>query len=370
MLAETVAEILTEIVGEFTQFEILESFELTISALQNLAGSPSPAFQTEVNEQKISLLKALTSTKFNNYPIGLQLYIAEMEVGEILPPALAAEVERAFTGNDLTPAITLEKMLGIEKQAKRLVQEAASYINSSEYFEIYPQAPEGDEFEFSITIPRESVSNELDNFGRELVKLDKLLGVFSEIATGSRDDFKIKTISSSALNVVLESGPAVAVMIATALERISTLYERLLNIIQLHKEMKKNSLPDAMLKEMEKFLQKSFKDEIENAAKDIEDGLLRKIEATRRQELKTELRNTLKELANRYDRGYVFDVRGSPSGNEAEADEGEPAKGTPAWQRQIVASKRERLRYFKVEDKPILGLPEPEKDQDYLQPGE
>lgn len=360
MLAETVAEILTELVGEFAEFGILDCFRTTISALQNLTASPSPPAQTEVNEQKNSLLAALTSTKFNNYPIGLQLYIAEMDISDSLPPALALLVVDAFSGNDLTPAVTVEKLEKIRDRASTLVNNAAAYLESAEFFEIFPQTPEINEYEFSITIPRDSVSNELDNFGRELVKIDKLLGVFSEIATGSRDDFKIKSISSSALNVVLDSAPAVAVMIATALERISSLYERILNIIKLHKDMQNNSVPENMLRDMEEFLQKSLKDEIEKAARDIEDGLLKKIEVIRRQELKMELRNTLKELASRYDRGYIFDVRGSTAKSEDDPEDEQPTKGTPAWQRQIVASKRERLKYFKVEDRPILGLPEPD----------
>lgn len=362
MLAETVAEILTEIVSEFAEFEIIDCFKSTIIALENLAASPSSTAQAEVSERKNSLLAALTSTKFNNYPIGLQLYISEMGLTASLPPALALLVVDAFSGNDLTPAVTIEKLLKVRSYANSLVENATAYLEASEFFEIFPQTPEINEFEFSITIPRESVSNELDNFGRELVKIDKLLGVFSEISTGSRDDFKIKSISSSALNVVLESAPAVAVMIATALERISSLYEKILNIIKLHKDMQNNSVPDTMLKDMEKFLQKSLKDEIEKAAKDIEDGLLKKVETIRRQELKTELRNTLKELANRFDRGYIFDVRGSTAKHEDDLEDEEPAKGTAAWQRKIVASKRERLKYFKVEDKPILGLPEPEND--------
>ncbi len=195
---------------------------------------------------------------------------------------------------------------------------------------------------------------------RTLVKIDKLLGVFCEIATGSRDDFKIKSISSSELNIVLESLPAVAVLIATALERISAVYERILNIINLHKEMKRNNIPETMLKEMESFIEKTLSHEIEEAAKEIENGVLRKVKESRLNELRTELKQTLKEIASIFDRVYIFDVRGSLSSESDLAEESDAAPDTPPWQRKVVAEKREKLKHFKVEDKPILGLPEPD----------
>jgi hypothetical protein len=327
-----------------------------------MLGSPTPENQSAVANKRDELISALERSRFNNYPIGLDHYLREMDIGGYLPKSLIGDLRLAFSGNDITPSITKEKFEEIRRLAIRLIDESKSHLDSSEFFEIYSDAPEDGKFDFSITIPRDSVDNELDNFGRELIKIDKILGVFCEIATGSRDDFKIKSISSSDLTVVLESIPAVAVMIATALERVSSLYERVLNIIKLHKEMKDNKLPDSLIKGAEKFIKETLEKEIEQAAKDIEENYLQKTEATRRNELRTELKNSLREIASRFDRGYIFDVRGS-SPPENEEDNGSAEPHTPAWQRKVVAEKREKLKHFKVQDQPILGLPEPDNDQ-------
>jgi hypothetical protein len=364
MRAETASEIIADILDDFDNLAIIQSFNELIQSLNNLSATPSPENQNDVQEKKDKLLSSLLLSKLNTYPIGLRQHLDEMTIEGYLPKQLSQKVYDAFIGNDITPALTLKKIEEARNDAQKLYDEGQKFFDSAQFFEIYPDPPKKDEFNFSITIPREAVSNELDDFGRELVKLDKILGVFSEIATGSRDDFKIKSISSSDLTVVLESLPAVAVMIATALERISSLYERMLNIIKLHREMKENKVPENMLKEMEKFIHSTLKQEIEDSAKSIEDGVLRRVETTRRNELRMELRNSLREISSRFDRGYIFDVRGDETEiNEDDNDENSNEKNEIRKQREIVAEKRERLKYFKVQDSPILGLPEPNNDQ-------
>jgi hypothetical protein len=148
----------------------------------------------------------------------------------------------------------------------------------------------------------------------------------------------------------------------TGLERLTAMYERMLNIIKMHREMRAMKLPDQMLEQMEKHISKTLKDEIEAAAKELEAGHLKLIEQTRRQELKTELRNCLRELAARFDQGYTFDVRGSkPDDGEIEGD---PDPQTSQGQRRIVAEKRERLKYFRAENEPVLKLPENKPDRE------
>ena len=79
-------------------------------------------------------------------------------------------------------------------------------------------------------VPRAVVRNRLDLFARELVVLEKIFGVLSELATGSRPSFQIRTFSSSELTIVFASMPAVAAAIALAVERVITTYKRLLEI--------------------------------------------------------------------------------------------------------------------------------------------
>lgn len=361
MRAEIAIEIVDDIIDDFKTLEISAKFQSLVSALENQSASSTPDTQGSVKQASDALLDALDASRLNNYPVSLQLPLEEMEINDYLPRRLKQDLINSLTGSDLTPAVALEAVLKIQEKAERLLTNAKNLSESAEFFEIYSDIPNDDEFDFTISIPRAAVSNELDDFGRELVRLDKLMGVFSELSTGSRQDFTIKAITSTDLTVILHSLPAVAVMIATALERITAIYEKMLNIVNLHKQMKSSSLPENVLKDMEKFIAKTLKDEIETAAREIESKFIRKVDTGRRNELKNELRNCLRELASRFDRGYIFDIRGSEQ-EPAEMEGTEVAEDTPAGRRRIVHEKRERLKFFRVEDKPILGLPKPEND--------
>jgi hypothetical protein len=367
MRAETVAEIVADIIADFMELAVQKRINRLISALENQSSSPTPENQIAVKNAKDEILENFVKSRFTNYPIGLQITLDEMGLLGYLPDDFRDAIADAFEGNELTPAGVLEEIRAVKEKADKLWTTSEQFMEAAGFFEIEPDSPnEEEDFEFSISIPRSAVNNELDNFGRELVKIDKLMGVFCELGSGSRSDFKIKSISSSELTVILESAPAVAVLIVTALERLTKIYERILNILKLHKELEATKAPESVIREMQKFITKTLKDEIQDAAKEVEGDLLKKVEATRRNELRTELRIALDELASRFDRGYIFDVRG-PEPTEVDS-EGESAPDqnahSPAWNRRIVAEKRELLRHFKVEDKPVLGLPKPSNDEE------
>ena len=365
MKAEVVQEIVGDIRAEFDQLQVLPRLDKLISALDNQSSSPTPENQVAVKDSKEELIEEFRKSKFIRYPLYLQLTLDEMALDGYLPDGYADQIEAAFEGDELTPATVLVKVREIREKAERTSRHTDEFLEAAGFFEIESDQPTTDEqYEFSVAIPREAVENELDNFGRELVKIDKILGVFSEISTGSRADYKIKSISSSDLTIVLCAPPAAAFLIVSTLERLTVIYERILNILKLHKDLKQAKVPDAMVRDMEKFIAKTLKQEIQAAAKQLEGKLLQKIEASRRNELRTELKNALDQLAARFDRGYVFDVRGpDPVANASEGEDATEVKpNTPAWIRKMVAEKRELLRYFKVDDKPILGLPNPAND--------
>lgn len=366
MRAEVVSEILDDVIADFTELSVIARLETLAQALQNQINSPTAENQVLVRDLKDEILDQFSKSRFSRYPISLTLTLDEMKIEDYLPLRLAGEIEDAFSGNQITPATVLAELADVQDKARIILGHAKAYKDAAGFFEFEARYPEpDDEFEFTISIPREAVNNELDDFGRELTRLDKLLGVFSEMATGSRSDFKIKSISSSDLTVVLHSVPAVAILIVTSLERLTAAYERMLNIIHLHRQLKESKVPDGMIRDMEKFTQKTLREEIQKASKEIESNLLKKVDAGRRLELRTELKRALEEIISRFDRGYVFDVRGpEPTGADSEGDDApDQQTNSPAWVRRVVAEKRELLKYFKAEDEPVLGLSGPNDDE-------
>lgn len=77
------------------------------------------------------------------------------------------------------------------------------------------------------------MSNDLRTFALELHRLDRTFGVFSELATGTREGFQVRSISSTDLTVFVDAAPEIAACTAIAVERVVALYKKLLEIRKL-----------------------------------------------------------------------------------------------------------------------------------------
>jgi hypothetical protein len=163
--------------------------------------------------------------------------------------------------------------------------------------------------------------------------------------------------------VFLHSAPAIAALVATSIERVATLYERVLSIIKLHREMKQKDLPADVLQPMKDHIDQAVKLGLEQIAKQLEDEYFPKMERGRKQEIRKELRHALEDLAARLDRGYTFDVRGAPP--EPSPDSAGQSTETQARNAfRIVENARPKLQQFKAESEPILGITPPNADSE------
>ncbi|MDP2664952.1 MAG: hypothetical protein Q8O97_03350, partial [bacterium] len=97
--------------------------------------------------------------------------------------------------------------------------------------------------ELGILVPRKAINNDLNEFAEDIKNLNNIFSTFSELTTGNRPGFKIRSISSSDLSVFLESTPATVAAIAVAVERIVSLYKQILEVRKLHGELKNQGVP-------------------------------------------------------------------------------------------------------------------------------
>ena len=103
-----------------------------------------------------------------------------------------------------------------------------------------------------MLIPRSFLDNRLDEFAEELRKENQIFGVFSELATGSRSGFGIRSISSSALSMFLQiENLKIAAAIAQGIAAVIVGYKSILKIVKLHAEIAKLNIPDAGKKYLE-----------------------------------------------------------------------------------------------------------------------
>ncbi len=365
MRAEELYRVVREIHSDIEDIGIEVLLPQLVEALLAHANSPTAETQMKIAEAREAVEAALAKSRFNAAAPTERELIAAMEVDHLIGSALAARIKEAFEGNDLTPAVAHERIEAINEQVQQLYSQSEQLTGSLSYFEVEPDELDAGEFEVIVSIPGAAIDDELVQLGKEAIKLNQIIGVFSEIATGSRDPVKIRAVASSDPTFFLASVPAVAAAIAVGIERVAALYERILNIIKLHREMKKLELPTKLLDPLKQYIDTQVGDGIEQIAKQFEREYMVKVEASRKQELKIELRRALREIAQRLDRGYGFDVRGEGTEDAGPADgEGEAAaKGTGSAADiskalKIVTEVRPKLRHFTAEADPILGLPD------------
>ena len=143
---------------------------------------------------------------------------------------------------------------------------------------------------------------DLDELGREFVKLNRILGPFLELSTGTREPIRIRSIASSAFEAFLHSAPATALILATAIERLISSYEKVMNIRLAHQKLKEAGASQKTLDSAEADAEATMGRDI----KVIVEELLAEapeLEQGRANELRTELEQSLNALANRMTAG-------------------------------------------------------------------
>ncbi|WP_299574460.1 hypothetical protein [uncultured Shewanella sp.] len=147
-----------------------------------------------------------------------------------------------FERNNITPSVVHQELTQINERLKPFVSSITQLCNSMQALHVGKENLAPGECEVGVVVPRVEVDNALADFGKELVKINKIFSVFAEIATDSRESFKIRTISSSDLTVFLDFAPEVAACTAVAIERIVALYKNLLEIKKLCKGLEEQGV--------------------------------------------------------------------------------------------------------------------------------
>jgi len=177
------------------------------------------------------------------------------------------------------------------------------------------------ECELGILIPRDAVDGSFAEFANELVDLSFVFGAFSELASGTRDTFAVRTVSSSDLMIFLAATPPVAACVAHAAERVVTLYKKLLEIKKLRAELAQQGVDDDDLSGVNNYANTLMSSGIDELTVEIVADFNSGQDDGRKNELTNAVRISLNKLANKIDRGFNIEVRAEPP----RESEGEPS---------------------------------------------
>lgn len=324
-----------------------------VNSLQNVVNQPQqPQHQNQVSASLTQLNDVLGSSITNDFSPAWKQTLEELDVYDYSGNSLRDSIQEIFKRNQITPATALQelnKILGVIKNINKAFNDITS---SFEFLEIGHEELEKGQCEVGMLIPRAAVSNKLNEYSKDLGRIDKLFGVFSELTTKKRPGFEIRSVSSSDFNLMLTMLPVTAASIAFAVDRILSVYKRVLEIRKLHGELKKQGFEEKELQTITKKADSIINAEIKVLKPELLDKYYgnEKKNETRRNELSIELGIALSEIAKRIDKGYNIEIRVPTTEGSEEPSSDQHIK--------TISTVLKNLEFIKLEGEPVLSLPE------------
>ena len=357
MNAERLHLILRAVQIELADKTFIPTLQQLVTSLQNQVNQPAQTgYQQNVAQSLASLNATLSAAPSNSFSPAWKQVLNEIGASEFLGAALDARLREIFARNQITPSAALQELQQISQTINQLKSAVDQVVSGFAFLKISADGLAPGECEVGVVIPRKSVDNKLDPLADELHELNIMLGDFEEIATGKRDGFSIRTVSSTDFAFFVGMAPKVAALLAVTVERLVQLYKRLLEIRRIQKELKEQGVPADKAKGIEEHANSVMSDGIEKIVAEVFKNYTELKDRGRSNELRNAFRITLNRWANRIDQGYNLEVRIEPPE--------EKKKGDPIEEdiNKIHGASR-GLEFIKLEGPPILSLPESEEEK-------
>lgn len=335
--------------------KIIQSLEAKIKQPQQ------PAHQKKLTDHLQNLYKVLDDSPVNKFSPAQRDVMEELHVSNEFGEKIKQRIQEIFERNSITEQLALDEIKKIFESVQKTEEHLNDLINGLAYFGVGQDELEPDECEIGVIIPRIAVENNLTNFGTELVKLEKSLLVFSELATGQRESIRIRQISSSELSVFLASSVEIAFNIAEALAAIFAVYQGVVFVKDRRNELADKDVPEEILKPLDEYARDSIEPALGKIVSDLIEANSKNISSGRKNELKIELTHTVNKLANDIDRGFNFELRVSSSSEDSESE-------NTNNKAKLISDTASKLEYLEYSGEPILKLPEESESGSQKQP--
>jgi len=345
------------LLNELKRTTAVNSFNDIRTQLQNTVQQPNqPVHQQQLVTSLQTLYSSLENSPVENYSPAWKDAMQDLGVIDEFGINLKNKIQKIFEQNQITPNVALEKIQKIHTEIDATQTNLDSLVKGLSFFGVGEDELSNNECEVGVIVPRKYVNNNLKEFGKELSEIEKTLGVFSELATGTREPISIRNISSSELSVFLDYAPEVGACIAITIERIVAFYKTLLEIKKIKSDAAKQEMPNEILEQMNQHIESLVAPKIEDISQELFSKYEQNIEASRQNEILIELKHSINKLANRIDRGFNIELRISEE-NSASDESTQNESGNINPMQQIKQSSQ-NINFIHSQDEPILFLDE------------
>jgi hypothetical protein len=326
--------------------------------LQNQINQPTQAaHQTNLVKSITTLNDVLIDSGYNKYSPSWKAIISEISGELLLGIPLKNKIEQIFASNSITPAKALEDIKIILTDLQSFQTAITNTLNGFKVMKIGKEDLDEGQCELGYTIPRKFVQEKLSELKKEINELNFILNNISEAVTGEKQEYKVKTISSSDFLLYIIIGLQVADVLSRATERILNHYKQVLEIKALRNQLKEKGIPSAKTKVIETYANGMMKSEIKKIAKEVINEYYNGTNG-RKNELENGLRISFNKIANRIDKGFNVEIRVAPLPETEEEDEiTKEQKEKSDLIKSIITSSR-NIEFIETDGESILKLPE------------
>ena len=363
MNVERLHRILIDLNKDLKKEKIVTSLKQVRDHLQNQVNQPNqPSHQTNLVKSLENLNKVLETSAYNNYSPSWKEIIAEISGDINFGIPLENQIQTILSSNAITPAKALEDIKKIFDNLQNFQTAINNTLSGFKTLGIEEEDLEQGECELGYTIPREFVKNKLSELKKEIGELNFVLNHISEAVTGEKQEYEVKTISSSDFLLYVIICLQVADVLSKATERILNQYKQILEIKLLRNQLKEKGVPASKTKPIETHANGMMKSEIKTIAKEVMDQHYSG-ENSRKNELENGLVIALNKLANRIDKGFNVEIRVEPL--PAPSEDEEPTEKYQAQSKLIksIKSSSQNIEFIETSGESILELSE-KKDEE------
>lgn len=352
MNVERLHAICVAIRKDLEETSTVQTLNELVAALQSVVSQPGqPQYQEQVAAALGKLTTSLESSETGRFPATWRQTLEQLGIDSLLGETLLERVQEILARNQITPAVAQSEITALAAEVTEISNAIGQLLGGLEYLHIGTEDLPPGEVELAALIPRHAVHNDLPHLGNEFLELQRLMGPFLELATGSRPNLKVNAIASTDFGVFLQLDPQSGALIALAVERVVAMYKTLLEIRRLHQEIADHGVPTDALTGIEDYANSLMRSGIDEHVETLIPGPV----VGRDHELKMELRLSLNGIANRIDRGYNIDIRASEP-DEVDETEGGGDEDSAAIRTIVKASPN--LKFLNPSGNPMLSLPE------------
>jgi hypothetical protein len=349
MNAERLHIIARTLKDELAERETVSSLASLVTALQRIVQQNTANTQQNLVDARDSFYQAVTDTPSDSFTPAWRQILIEIGGNDLFGRNLKERVQQILADNQMTPGVAQEQLDEIHDRLESFSGALNQLIAAFDHFNIGAEELPPGEAEIALLIPRDAVDNRLGDFTEELEDIKFILNTFSELATGHKDDLRIRTLSSSGLMLFLAANPKFAALVAKVIDFIVGQYKKILEIKKLQKEIDRLDLPEEISQKTKDHANTLMEAEIDKFTVKIVNEYKGK-DGARHNELRNAVTISLNKIANKVDRGFNFEVRIE---NQIEEADGELKKAV-----QTIKSAATNMQYMKLEGPPILELPE------------